>query len=100
MSSRRTPGPIRRGPSFKQRGRYLLLSLTPVVMGPGVRGTTRDLILDDGELADDHRGQTGAAAAATPEMAIVRQARNDPDDALRGVVLRLLAVGDVRHRHA
>src|SRR5258705_5827986 len=33
-------------------------------------------------------------------MAIVRQARNDPDDALRGVVLRLLAVRDVRHRHA
>src|SRR5712671_8029475 len=69
-------------------------------MGPGVRRDDESLIWDDGELANDHRGQTGAAAAASPEMAIVRQARNDPDDALRGVMLRLLAVRDVRHRHA
>src|SRR5438034_7560741 len=47
-----------------------------------------------------HRRQTGAAAAASPEMAIVRQARTDPDDPLRRLVFRLLAVGDGRHRHA
>src|ERR1700686_3611076 len=48
---------------------------------------------------DGHRRQTVAAAAASPEMAGLRPARTGPDDPLRHPVLRLLAVGDLRHRH-
>src|SRR5258708_12333523 len=33
-------------------------------------------------------------------MAFVRQARTDPDDRLRAIVLWLFVVGDVRHHHA
>src|SRR5258708_30858884 len=51
----------------------------------------------DGEFDHGHRRQTGAAAAASPEMAVARQARTGADDDLRGAVLRLLALGDVRH---
>src|SRR6266576_6443156 len=55
---------------------------------------TQKCLDDDGELDDVHRRQTGAATAASPEMAIVRQARTDPDDPLWRVVPRFLAVGD------
>src|SRR5258708_2376634 len=37
VSSRRTPGPIRRGLAFWQGGQRLLLQWTPVIMGPCVR---------------------------------------------------------------
>src|SRR5258708_22905178 len=50
--------------------------------------------------ADGHRRQTGAAAAASPEMAVARQARTGADDDLRGAVLRILALGNVPHPHA
>src|SRR5258708_21097449 len=53
-----------------------------------------------GEVDHGHRRQTGAAAAASPEMAVARQARTGADDDLRGAVLRLLALGNVRHPHA
>src|SRR5260370_42594545 len=71
----------------------------PVVMGPGVSRDDESLIWDDGEPDDVHRRQTGAATAASPEMAILRQARIDPDDRLRPFVFGLLAVGDGWHRH-
>src|SRR3981081_1932078 len=67
---------------------------------PGTNPAMTQKRRDDGEFADDHRRQTGAAAAASPEMAVVRQARTDPDDPPRGVVLRVFAIGHVRHRHA
>ena len=52
---------------------------------------------DDGDVDGDRR-QTGVAAAASSEMAGARPARTGPDDAVRRPVLRLLAVGDRRHR--
>src|ERR1700716_2717418 len=67
---------------------------------PGTNPAMTQKRRDDGEFADDHRRQTGAAAAASPEMAVVRQARTDPDDPLRGPVFRLLSVGNGGYRHA
>jgi len=67
-------------------------------MGPGSR-SLRSLVRDDGEF-DGHCRQTGAATAASSEMAGVRSARTCPDDAVRRAVFRLLAVGDGRHRDA
>src|ERR1700722_8203697 len=75
------------------------LILRDAAQGPLFRMRPLSLPTVLGKPADDHRGQTGAAAAASPEMAVVRQARTGPDDHLRAVVLRLLAVGDVRYRH-
>src|SRR4051794_6463576 len=51
-------------------------------------------------LTDGYRRQTGATAAASSEMAVVRPARTVPDDRLRCALLRIFAVGDGRHRHA
>src|SRR5947208_1159116 len=49
---------------------------------------------------DVHCRQTGAAAAASPEMAVVRQARTDPDDRVRRAVFWIFAVRHGRYRHA
>src|SRR4051794_41889139 len=56
-------------------------------MGPCVRWD------DDKEYNDVHCRQTGAAAAASPEMAVVRQARTVLDDRVRHTVFWILAFG-------
>ena len=65
-------------------------------MGPCVR---RD---DDREceVNDVHCRQTGAATAASSEVARVRPARTVPDDRVRRIVFRILALGHGRYRHA